>query len=218
MTPSEVQALLAELGRELDRDLRDLWRAGADSNEDFRRLIAAAFPEVVLPYSAAAAQIGASWYDSMPTTTNYVATVGELPPTDRLTSSVGWALRGSGEAALVLLQGVAQRGMADGLRSTVVSNVESERGARWARHASANACSFCRMLATRTDYRSQRTAKFKAHDSCHCIPVAVRPGSSFEPAPYVEQWRDQYFQARRDAGSGSTRAILNAWDRSLRNS
>ena len=46
----------------------------------------------------------------------------------------------------------------------MLANVESEPGARWARYASANACGFCRMIATRhvgdnaTFYTSEQAA------------------------------------------------------------
>lgn len=264
MTPADVQEILAELGKAFDSDLLAAWNAAADLPSDqFRAFVIDAFPELVLPYSSAAAEIGAQWYDSLPSATDYQATVGELPPEARLTESAVWALNvGAGERAISLLSGAGQRGLVDGLRETVFENVIAEPGARWARHASANACGFCRMLATRgavyrseesarrvvgrsvdleisdrraialgqmtrdealerrSVYRSQRQATKhgktvgdkrggqqrgtqalgdRFHDHCHCVPVMVRPGQSYEPAPYTEQWEQDYIRAVSEA-------------------
>ncbi len=259
MTPEEVQALLAELGRSLDADLVALWGAALDE-DTFRRFVIDAFPELVLPYAEAAAEIGADWYDSAPTTTTgFVPVTAALPSVERLTTSAEWALNtGRGLKALTLMQGSAQRAVADGARDTVIENVGREQGARWARHASANACAFCRMLATRTgsgkgalytseaaattvggrgkdvatnftaDGRRKRGGQAKGvkargtqalgdkfHDHCHCVAVMIRPGQTYEPAPYVAEWREQYNQARKDAGSSDANAIVNAWQRAL---
>lgn len=46
------------------------------------------------------------------------------------------------------LTGPVQRYVNDAARDTLSENADRE-GMRWARHASANACAFCRMLATR---------------------------------------------------------------------
>lgn len=220
MTIDEVRAILFELGLQLDADLSDLWAAaGGLPSAEFRSVIIDAFPEIVLPHSATAADVAAEWYDSTPTgSVGFRVQQGALPTVERLASSVQWALNvGNAETGLTLLQGSGQRGVLDGARDTILTNVAAEPGARWARHASANACSFCRMLTTRADvYRSRSTADFKPHDDCHCIPVMVRPGQSYTPAPYVAQWEKQYVQARRDAGSSDPKAILNAWDRALR--
>lgn len=220
MTPDEVREILAELAVRFDEDLNTLWSSAASlPSEEFRALIAEAYPELVLPYSAMASEVGAQWYESTPSDiAGYAVRQGDLPTTERLTSSALWALKiGIGDAALPLLGGSGERAIFDGLRDTIDLNVESEPGALWARHASANACPFCRMLCTRgAVYLSEKTAAFKAHDSCHCIPAPTRPGDSYVPPPYVAQWEKQYVQARRDAGSGDPKAILNAWDRALR--
>lgn len=152
MTPSEVRALLAELDRRLGVELARFWRTLAESDPtQFRALVIEAYPEIVTPYAATAAELGAEWYDSAPTTTTYRAVSAAPASVERLAKSAAWALNvGTAETALPLLNGSASRALFDGLRDTVVENVAAERGARWARHASANACGFCRMLATRT--------------------------------------------------------------------
>ena len=57
----------------------------------------------------------------------------------------------------------------------------------------------------------KRSPGEKYHDHCHCIAVAVRPGKSYEPPSYVEQWEADYRRARAEAGSGKTKDILSAW-------
>lgn len=162
MTPDEVRAILAELAARFGEDLNVLWsNASGMSSEEFRALIAEAYPELVLPYSALASEVGAQWYDSTPSdTAGYVVQLADLPTAERLNSSAVWALNnGSGEGAISLLHGAGERAIFDGLRDTIDLNVESEPGALWARHASANACSFCRIMATRgAVYRSAESA------------------------------------------------------------
>lgn len=152
MTPVEVRAILGELDRRLSAELARFWhRLAETSTSEFRDLVIAAYPELVTPYVSAAADLGAVWYDSQPSTNpRFTATPSELPPVEKLQSSASWALAvGNGEQAIALLSGAAERALFDGLRDTVVDNATREPGARWARHASANACGFCRMLATR---------------------------------------------------------------------
>lgn len=219
MQVAEVRQILSLLTREAGADVAGLWRtAEGMSSGQFRAYIIDAFPEVVLPYSASAADVGVELYESSPTTSRgFTAVQGDTPPAARLATSAEWALNtGNATTALTLLNGVGERAVMDGLRSSILTNVDRERGARWARHASANACPFCRMLATRDDYLTEKTAGFKSHDSCHCIPTPVRPGGSADRPAYIDKWTAEYNQARKDAGSGDTTAILNAWERSLR--
>lgn len=52
----------------------------------------------------------------------------------------------------------------------------------------------------------------KYHNSCRCITVEVRPGRSYEPPSYVEQWEQDYIAASRavqpGAGAGELKDIL----------
>lgn len=144
--------MLGELDRRMGAEVAGFWRSLADRvpSSEFRRLVVEAFPEIVTPYVSAAADLGTVWYNSQPSAVRFSATPAELPPVERLQGSASWALSvGSGENAIALLAGAAERALFDGLRQTVVDNVAREPGARWARHASANACGFCRMIATR---------------------------------------------------------------------
>lgn len=265
-SPADRKQILAELVRLAGGDLSTLWqRAELLDSTTFRTFVVEAFPQLIDPYAAAAAEFSATWYDDADPESSYVAQPGPLPIAEQLQSSTEWALNTttSGADALSLLAGTLQRAIFDAARNTTALNVASEPGARWARHASANACAFCRMLATRNAvYASKEAAtrvvgrgkemsladrrdrvagrtrrsgatqgQFlaggvksrgsqalgdKYHDHCHCMAVEVRPGHSYEPAPYVEKWEKEYQDARAAATKGehgavSTKNLLAAW-------
>lgn len=54
------------------------------------------------------------------------------------------------------------------------------------------------------------------HDNCRCLAVPVRPGDTYEPPPYVEQWQQDYRAAvkeARAAGKGRDfKAIVRGMD------
>ncbi|MGC5249459.1 hypothetical protein ACPXB3_21345 [Gordonia sp. DT219] len=160
-SPTERKQILARLVQVAGGDLDSLWRRAEslDSNS-FRSLLIEAFPRLIDPYAAAAADLSATWYDEADPAARYVAQPGPLPISEQLRSSASWALNvGSGTDALTLLSGTLQRAIFGAARDTTDLNVASEPGARWARHASANACEFCKMLATRSAvYSSEQAA------------------------------------------------------------
>lgn len=153
MTPAEVRALLNELDRRMGSEIGRFWRSAATRlpSDEFRDAVVKAFPEIVTPYTAAGADIGAAAYDSQPSLNQtFRAAPADPPPAAKLEKSAEWALAtGNGDAAIQLLTGAATRALFDSLRETIWDNAAAEPGARWARHASANACGFCRMLVTR---------------------------------------------------------------------
>jgi hypothetical protein len=192
-------------------DLDQLWvRAEQLGTAEFFAYLVQAFPDVVDPYNQAAGQLAANWFEESLPASAYIAKVADPPPLERLVSSAKWALGGDGTVALDRMKGTLQRAVFDGARDTTLLNVEATRS-KWARYASANACEFCKLLATRgADYRSEKTAATKVHDHCSCIPIEDRD-NSYQPPAYVEQWRQEYLTAREDAGSGDLKPILAAW-------
>ncbi|SIH90507.1 Uncharacterised protein [Mycobacteroides abscessus subsp. abscessus] len=236
---SEFQGLLAALGAEQAAQLsRLLARTDRLDQGELLAFITDAYPEAIAPFLSAAALLTAQWYDEQPTISTYTAQPAELTPAAQLAVSGRWAMLQT--APLDALTGSAARALFNASRETVLTNVMAEPGARWARHASANACSFCRLMATRgavytseasakalqrrSVYRSQRLAAKagknvgdsrigaqrgtralgeRYHDRCHCIAVMVRPGNTYQPPPYVEQWERDYLdavEATRTAG------------------
>lgn len=207
----ERQYLLNQVGRLAESDLNRLWQqAEQRADVDFFAYVVAAFPDVVDPYHQAAGQLSATWFEESLPESAYIAKVVEPLAVQKLTASAQWALGGDGRVALDRLQGTLQRAVFDGARDTTLLNVQAT-GSGWARYASANACAFCRLLATRgSAYRSENTAATKVHDHCSCIPVEDRD-NSYEPPDYVTAWQDEYIAARDTAGSGDPKQILAAW-------
>lgn len=206
-TPNQRQILLSDLAAVAIRDLVELWRRATLAEVDFARFMVDAFMETAAAYAGVAADLSADWYEQSAPRLPYRAApaVADLVP---LAGSARWALGAEGDAALDRMSGSMQRAVFNGARETTLLNVEREDGAMWARHASANACEFCRMLATRLDaYTSRSSASFKSHDSCHCVAIEVRPGQEYEPAPYVEEWQEQYNEARGNAPRSDTGAV-----------
>ena len=166
-----LQLILADLSTEAIADLVALWRKYSD-DPDFAALLLAVFPEIIGPYTQAGGLVSAQWYTELAPDLSYAAEPFVDLPDDRLTGSVKWALYAPGSATpLERLSGSVKRMVYDSSRQTVLHNLSTEYGdppgrsfdddpgTRWARYASANACSFCKMLATRaTVYRSRESA------------------------------------------------------------
>lgn len=72
------------------------------------------------------------------------------------------------------LEGSVAKVVGDAGRNQLIAAIEADREAKgWARVTRPDACSFCRMLATRgAIYKSERTANFRAH-----VPVNGRGGT-----------------------------------------
>lgn len=250
MDPAELRSALVDLNALMVSDLAALWRAVDGQDVEFLRdALQAEVPGVVDPYLAAAGDITADWYEAQAPDLNYVARPAALVDEGQLQATARWAagtvLTKSPVSPLELLAGSMQRALFNESRETIVENAEVEPGARWARHASANACEFCRMVATRgAVYTSESAASRvggrgvdestnigrrrggrargirargnqsigdKYHDHCHCIAVPVRPGQSYNPPSYVEEWEAEYTRARKAADGVDAKSILSAW-------
>lgn len=210
--PPERQRTLADLATLAIRDIVQVWRRATQADTDFAALILASFPEIATGYAGMAGDLAADWYIESAPDLDYTPTTAAPPDVSALTKSAQWALGADGDEALIRMSGTMQRFVFNGARDTTLINVKSETGAKWARYASANACEFCRLMAIRgAVYLSQESGSFEAHDKCHCVAVEVRPDADYEPPDYMSKWDDQYTQARRDAKSGSPKAILAAW-------
>lgn len=250
MDPAELRSALVDLNALMVSDLAALWRAVDGQDVEFLRdALQAEVPGVVDPYLAAAGDITADWYEAQAPELSYVARPAALVDEGQLQATARWAagtvLTKSPVSPLDLLAGSMQRALFNESRETIVENAEVEPGARWARHASANACEFCRMVATRgAVYASESAASRvggrgvdestnigrrrggrargirargnqsigdKYHDHCHCIAVPVRPGQSYNPPSYVEEWEAEYTRARQAADGVDAKSILSAW-------
>lgn len=170
--------------------------------------------EVAREYGAAASLLAAEWYEDLRPSGGFNATL-VTPDLDRLQADLSWAMRPlfaeepAPVEAVSLSSEVTDLAVTNAARGTVITNMRRDPlSVRYARHASANACAFCAMLAGRQAvYRSAETAGVDAHRKCHCIAVPVWAGQEVEEAPYVAGWRDAYYESRAAAG-GDTKAIL----------
>lgn len=192
-----LQSILSDLGTVTVQQVVTLFRKYADT-PNFPKLLKQALPEIVTPHAQAAAEITAQWYQEINPASTFEATpVVDLAP-QRLDKSVDWALYAPGQATpLDRLAGSSKRMVSDASRDTVTTNAATE-GIRWARYASANACSFCRVLATRGAVYTSQTASLKSHDHCRCIAVPEPAGSTYTPPDYVKTWQQDYLNARKD--------------------
>lgn len=217
-SPAERQQILSDLSTLGIRDLVEVWRKASLTDTDFAALILAAFPEIAAGYAGVAADLAADWYVESAPALTYTPVTASTPDVTALTKSTQWALGADGEEALNRMSGTLQRAVFNGARDTTLVNVEHEQGATWARHASANACEFCRLMATRgavyTSAAAANGTRSKYHDHCHCVAIEVRPGEDYHAPAYVQEWQDQYLQARKDAretGAITTKSLMAAW-------
>ncbi|ATL70773.1 VG15 protein [Nocardia terpenica] len=223
MTPEEFHTVLTDLNTVILGDLHKLWNEYKELDEQtFRDVIISAYPDLISPHIELAGELAADWYNDAAPGLAYTATTATLPPVRQLHASAGWALADAvnADAAFTLLAGSAQRSVFNGARQTIVDNAETERGARWARHARPTACRFCQMLATREHVYGSKELALKHstgpkrrptvaparhrddryHDHCRCIAVMVRPGEKYSPPAYVDQWTHDYEHAVKLGG------------------
>lgn len=239
-----LQGILADLSTLTVSQLVTLFRQYG-KRSDFPQLVKTAFPQIVEPHAHAAAQITAQWYDELnPSAAFHAAPTVDLPPA-RMDKTVDWALYAPTEVkptepsshvhvyetepdtSLSRLSGSAKRMVYDASRDTVTTNA-SQQGVHFARYASANACAFCRLLATRTGKdlyssekaattvvgvrgrpRGTRTLGAKYHDHCRCVAVPVPDGQTYTPPDYTKQWQQDYKDARKGVREAGKTANLN---------
>jgi hypothetical protein len=164
-----------------------------------------AYPQTVDPFIAAAGQLSAEWYQSLDTESEYVVETGPQLPVSVLQKNVRWAVTQAD--VFGALTGSAERQVFTATRNTVLYNAERER-VRFARYASANACPWCRVLATREAVYYTQESAVAGHDNCHCIAVPVRGSDIYTPPEYVQQWLKDYQDARDEVG-GNLNDIVN---------
>lgn len=218
-SPAEQQAALAALAGLSRRDLAAIWaKLDLSRPERLREPLAQLLREIAARYGAAAATLAADWYsearDAARAGGSFRPSPALVPEPSRFEALAGWGLGplfgdAAPAVALGLLGGGLQRIVLNAARDTTAQAVRTDPGSpTFARYASANACAFCALLATRGPvYDSKRSAGDdgeKYHDDCHCIAVPVWPGQEYVEAPWVAEWR----QAYKDTGStNATKAL-----------
>ena len=194
-------------------------------------------PLLVATYTPAVSTVSADFYDVLRLDAEveaaFAASVLAPPAAADLQESIGgWltplfaatATPLTSETLATTLDTIVDTLVAATDQQTVEANVAADPAApRYARHASAGACTFCAMLASRgPDYVSEQSATRvvvgrgkrklgeKYHEGCHCTAVPVWDKATYEEAPYVAQWREAYKDATRAVRGAEkpTKAVL----------
>ena len=205
------------LTRLLVRDVRGLRRLIIPSR--LRQAVPdwiAAVQAVVDQYARMSAALGAEYYDAQRAAAGapgvFTVPVADPPPAEQTEASLRWATkdlwpRDAQDATEAQLQPitirleqaekkaeqVAQKLVADVGRATIQDAVRQDpQTAGWARTAALGACAFCKLLATRGAVYKQDTARFRAHDGCHCGVLPIFRGQRFELSPQAREWERLY--------------------------
>lgn len=133
----------------------------------------------------------------------------------------GKPLEAAMRSGLVATLGAGSRLVSAGGRDTVHETfLRDEKAVAVARVTRSGSCSFCAMLASRGPvYKSQDTAKFRAHDHCNCQTETVFDPDSYDWPGGDEQRRlsDLYAESTKDfSGRDKERAFRRAYEKSLR--
>lgn len=177
---------------------------------------------VLEPYSDAVATSAADWYEDLRFDSvggRYTATLADPPTEGQIRSMAGWSVepiwapdRFPGEDPFDLmlsrLSGGAMRLLFAVDRATILDNAERDPlDVAYARYASANACAFCSMLATRGAVYTSKEKARKGHDYCRCMAVPEFPDDEFERPDYYTRFQDAYDTAWSAVGSSDPKAI-----------
>ena len=153
-------------------DLRKVWPALLTMRPDkTAEALALVLAEVTDKYGYASAALAAEWFedlrDAAGAARSHSAWAAATPSTERLEVLARWGvgpLFGASPdpvTALSLVSGGLARQVLSVGRDTLMESIASDpAGPTYARHASANACAFCAMLATRGPvYTSETNAR-----------------------------------------------------------
>lgn len=211
------QAAVDDLSTLALAELIAFWRNIADGDPAATAGLLREFvPDLVDTYNPMSAEIAASFYEETRVAANvpepHTVILAPTPNADTLQNRLSWAVaplfRTQEEIAvpdqnlaLSRLTSATQLDVAAGARDTIDLNVSEDRGRpKFARHASANACAFCALMATRGSvYRTAESAGRDYHSHCHCVAYPVFPGESDDAAPYVATWDRAYVDAVKSA-------------------
>ena len=160
--PAEkVRRAQATLSAAASADLRRVWpRLLTMRPDNMAEALAIVLEEFATRYGQASAALAAEWFEERredaKAAGSFRAQVAAIPPAERMEILARWGvgpLFGASPnpaTALNLVSGGLTRIVLNAGRETIArSTALDPSGPRYARHASANACAFCAMLATR---------------------------------------------------------------------
>jgi hypothetical protein len=152
------------------------------SGSEARSFVTDTYPRLLERYLRLSSEATVQWYAEQPSKRRFAPEPIPLVARKRLAVNARWAATQADPAAA--LTGSATRAVFDQSRFTVVTNAKREK-VSWARHASPDACEYCRMLAVGVVDGGKPSAR--SHDRCNCLAVPIRDGV-YVPPEYVTQW------------------------------
>lgn len=169
---------LIELTTFAQGDLKGMWRDFGNPAQA-RDMLMRSLPRLVALYGAAAATLGADYYDEARDAAGargrFRAAPAEVDVDEELDVlarvAVGSLFGAKPDllAALTIASGGLQRHIANADRETVRAASIADDGAQgWRRVGSGTSCSFCSMLLGRGAVYRESSASFDAHDHCNC--------------------------------------------------
>lgn len=156
-------------------DLAGFWR-GLDTPKDAEAALRDALAPLIETYGAAAATLAADWYDDsrdeVSARGRFFAIPAEIEDVGAQ-ALVGWALTEAQDVSGFqgLVEGGAQRRIANFARLTVSRSSIADPSARGWQRVGTGGCAFCRMLIGRGAVYSEDSADFQSHDHCNCAAV-----------------------------------------------
>jgi hypothetical protein len=216
---TQQRAAQAGLTILLERDLQSVLPTlqPTDLKKSLPQLIRSMFP-IINRFSRANNALTVNHYNQLRREagikSNFVISPASPPNLDQVTAEVKWATRsiwGTAEDDLELdpiyseLTAISEAMVLNTGRDTVTGAVAQDKKARgWVREVKPGACSFCLMLATRTQgplYTSEDKALFKGestdkyHSLCRCLAVPVF--GTFEPTAHMREVTALYIESTR---------------------
>jgi hypothetical protein len=171
-----------------------LLRSTSGSAEQRRYDLLGDVPEVVAYYQEGSAALAADFYDDerdlAGVTGSFSTDLVIVDRTVKLRRAIAWSAEPLFDGNEVLagkrLAEVVQLETARSYRDTVTGNTERDPQAIGWRRIASGGCKFCSMLAARGAVYTANTARFAAHEHCHCTAAPAFVGYNGPEASTVQ--------------------------------
>jgi len=228
---ADVEALQAAnrgLTRLAERDLRAFWATlDLTRPERARDLLLQFTPALVEQYGEAAATVAADFYDDLRAAEGvpgrFSARMADPVSAERVQARTRFAAQHlfteSPDQMLAFLAGAVSKYVLEPGRATIVESTAADPAAAgWHRETRssetyASGCDFCRRLVSRGAVYKESTARFAAHDDCHCVALPSWDANApeVEAMAYVASQRTSRMSpAQREAHNKRVREWLAA--------